>query len=181
MTRAHSTCKGLEAAEGRVGRPAPASPEPAPARPVVAAAGRLAGRGRLMGRPPRSGELSRPAALMCGRPARRQLVPPRRPRAPIDTHQAAGGREPPPRPSAPRPGRLRRPRRDPAPPPPPPPVPARDRPAQPRAPRPPGFGGRTPGFAIGIPPSPGPRPPPVDYVEPGNPQKGRGAGGQCVL
>lgn len=30
---------------------------------------------------------------MCGRPARRQLVPPRRPRAPIDTHQAAGGRE----------------------------------------------------------------------------------------
>lgn len=35
---------------------------------------------------------------MCGRPARRQLVPPRRPRAPIDTHQAAGGREPPQRP-----------------------------------------------------------------------------------
>nr|CAI9713936.1 unnamed protein product [Rangifer tarandus platyrhynchus] len=30
---------------------------------------------------------------MCGRPARQQLVPPRRPRAPIDTHQAAGGRE----------------------------------------------------------------------------------------
>ena len=30
---------------------------------------------------------------MCGRLSRRQLVPPRRPRAPIDTHQAAGGRE----------------------------------------------------------------------------------------
>ena len=30
---------------------------------------------------------------MCGHPARWQLVPPRRPQATIDTHQAAGGRE----------------------------------------------------------------------------------------
>ena len=69
----------------------PRRSQPRPARSVVA---RPAGRpGASNGLPgPRSGEWS-PAALMCGRPARRQLVPPRRPRAPIDTHQAAGGRE----------------------------------------------------------------------------------------
>nr|XP_023408259.1 uncharacterized protein C1orf127 homolog [Loxodonta africana] len=58
------------------------------------------GPGRLMGGPVAFRGVV-PAALMCGRPARRQLVPPRRPRAPIDTHQAAGGREPPPPPRAP--------------------------------------------------------------------------------
>lgn len=86
------------------------SPHPLPARPPQGPPPRsqLAPPARgSRGRPgasnglrgPGSGEWS-PAALMCGRPARRQLVPPRRPRAPIDTHQAAGGREQPPPPGA---------------------------------------------------------------------------------
>lgn len=66
-------------------------PRRSQARPALAVVARPAGASN--GPPgPSSGEWS-PAALMCGRPARRQLVPPRRPRAPIDTHQAAGGRE----------------------------------------------------------------------------------------
>lgn len=66
-------------------------PRRSQARPTRAVVVRPAGASN--GPPgPSSGEWS-PAALMCGRPARRQLVPPRRPRAPIDTHQAAGGRE----------------------------------------------------------------------------------------
>lgn len=90
------------------------SPHPLPARPpqgppprsqlAPPALGSRGRRGASNGlRGPGSGEWS-PAALMCGRPARRQLVPPRRPRAPIDTHQAAGGRERP-LPRAPLPGR----------------------------------------------------------------------------
>lgn len=76
-------------------QPAARSPQGPPrrsqARPALAVVARPAGASN--GPPgPSSGEWS-PAALMCGRPARRQLVPPRRPRARIDTHQAAGGRE----------------------------------------------------------------------------------------
>jgi hypothetical protein len=145
-------------------------------------------RGRQAGRPGASN--GPPAAFRGAVPAGRANV--RSPRPPAagapaptpgaDRYASGGGR-----PGAPAPPQRPPPRAPPtAAPGPraasaPAPVPARDRPAQPRAPRPPGFGGRTPGFAIGIPPSPGPRPPPVDYVEPGNPQKGRGAGGQCVL
>lgn len=83
--------------------PQPAAPQPARLRgaslspPARWSRGRPGASNGLPG--PRSGERS-PAALMCGRPARRQLVPPRRPRAPIDTHQAAGGWE------RPLPGRL---------------------------------------------------------------------------
>lgn len=76
-------------------QPAPRSPQGPPrrsqGRPARAVVALPAGASNgPLG--PSSGEWS-PAALMCGRPARRQLVPPRRPRAPIDTHQAAGGRE----------------------------------------------------------------------------------------
>lgn len=71
---------------GRLGGASPTPPTPA-----RWSRGRPAGASNGL-RGPGSGEWS-PAALMCGRPARRQLVPPRRPRAPIDTHQAAGGRE----------------------------------------------------------------------------------------
>lgn len=98
-----------ERASGRTGgwrgpaaRPWGRSPHPLPARapqgpprrsqPALPARGSRGRPGASNGlRGPGSGEWS-PAALMCGRPARRQLLPPRRPRAPIDTHQAAGGR-----------------------------------------------------------------------------------------
>lgn len=127
--RGHSTCKdwrsfgrqessGLERASGRAGAsggpaawPAGSGPASPPARgPPGHRRGRLGGAslappavveaaGHLMGRQAEFRGVV-PAALMCGRPARRQLVPPRRPRATIDTHQAAAAG------STPSPGRL---------------------------------------------------------------------------
>lgn len=108
----------MERASGRAGAsggpaawPAGSGPASPPARgPPGHRRGRLGGAslappavveaaGHLMGRPAEFRGVV-PAALMCGRPARRQLVPPRRPRATIDTHQAAAAG------STPSPGRL---------------------------------------------------------------------------